>query len=204
MIVEGIVSSSRRPECQETCQESVVGAQRGSWTSEGASKGLLGRREPGRKGVLGSKGPARRASKTQVACRESVLGSRGLAGRASWTPEACREGVLGPRGLPGGRLGPQRPAGRGVWGPKWPAGRASWAPGGLPGGRLGPQRPARRASWAPEACRQGLQGRKVTDPRNCQRFQGSAQAALCPRTPRTHSRPTEICLELYLHPGNCR
>ena len=88
------MSSSRRPGCQEIGQESVVGAQRGSWTSEGVSKGFLGRREPGRKGVLRSKGPARRASKTQVACRESVLGSRGLAGRASWTPEACREGVL--------------------------------------------------------------------------------------------------------------
>ena len=90
-----------------------MGAQRGSWTSEGASKGFLGRREPGRKGVLRSKGPARRASKTKVACQESVLGSRGLAGRASWTPEACWEGVLGPRSLPGGRLGPQRPANRG-------------------------------------------------------------------------------------------
>ena len=115
---------------------------------------------------------------------EGVLDLRRCVKRTSWAQRAWLEG----------RLGFQGTCQESVWGPKWPAGRASWAPGGLPGGRLGPQRPAGRASWAPEACQQGLQGRKVADPSNCQRFQGSAQAVLCPRPPRIHSRPTEICL----------
>ena len=87
-----------------------MGAQRGSLTSEGASKGLLGRREPGWKGVLNSKGPARRASG----------GPSGLPGERLGLQGACRKGILDPRGLPGGRLGPQRPANRGSKGEKWP------------------------------------------------------------------------------------
>ena len=66
------MSSSRRPGCQETYEESVVGAQRGSWTSEDASKGFLGRREPGPKGVLRSKGPARTVSVSSGPPREPL------------------------------------------------------------------------------------------------------------------------------------
>ena len=70
--VEGIVSSSRCPECQEICQESVVGAQRGSWTSEGASWVL--RDLPGER--LKPKWPA---------------------GRVSWAPRDLPGGRLGPQ-----------------------------------------------------------------------------------------------------------
>ena len=68
----------------------------------------------------------------------------------------------GPSGLPGERLGLQGACREGVLGPR-----------GLPEGRLGPQK----------ACQEELQGRKVADPRNSQRVQGSAQGAVVPEAP---------------------
>ena len=126
----------------------------------------------------------------------------------SWK-ESCRfRKSWVPGDLSGERLGhPEGPwTSEGAW--KWTSwAQRAWSEARLglqgacrqgilgPRGLLGERFERHKAAWGLRRLgRRGLPGRKVADPRNCQRLQGSAQAALCPRIPNAHKRSVEICL----------